>query len=57
MAVSLDTGKGPEQLLKTTISAIGAEINPTTRNATVQASLENADNQLIPGMAVKLKCP
>lgn len=55
MAVSLDTGKGPEQLLKTTISAIGAEINPTTRNATVQASLENADNQLIPGMAVKVE--
>ncbi len=55
MAVSLDLGKGPDQLLKTTISAIGAEINPVTRNATVQASLENSDNQLIPGMAVKVE--
>ncbi|MFO1370241.1 MAG: efflux RND transporter periplasmic adaptor subunit [Marinagarivorans sp.] len=55
MAVSLDLGKGPDKLLKTTISAIGAEINPTTRNATVQASLENADNQLIPGMAVNVE--
>lgn len=55
MSVSLDLGKGPDQLLKTTISAIGAEINSVTRNATVQASLDNSDNQLIPGMAVKVE--
>lgn len=55
MDVNLDLGKGPGQSLKTTISAIGAEINPTTRNATVQASLENTDNQLLPGMAVKVE--
>lgn len=34
------------------ITAIGTEINPTTRNATVQSSLDNADNKLMPGMAV-----
>ncbi|RZA02405.1 MAG: efflux RND transporter periplasmic adaptor subunit [Moraxellaceae bacterium] len=55
MAVTLDLGKGPEQHIKTSISAIGAEINPVTRNATVQASLDNSDNQLIPGMAVKVE--
>lgn len=55
MAVNLDLGKGPDHQLKTTISAIGAEINPVTRNATVQASLDNADNQLIPGMGVKVE--
>ncbi|MEY4590304.1 MAG: hypothetical protein RL497_2380 [Pseudomonadota bacterium] len=55
MAVRLDLGHGPEYVLQTTISAIGTEINPTTRNATVQASLDNADNQLIPGMAVKVE--
>lgn len=54
MEVNLDLGK-PGQLIKTSISAIGAEINPTTRNATVQASLENTDNQLLPGMAVKVE--
>lgn len=54
MEVNLDLGK-PGQVLKTSISAIGAEINPTTRNATVQASLENTDNQLLPGMAVKVE--
>ena len=33
----------------------GAFFTRNPRNATVQASLENADNQLIPGMAVKVE--
>ena len=34
------------------VTAIGAEINVTTRNVQVQSSLDNADKKLVPGMAV-----
>src|SRR5690606_4540455 len=35
------------------ITAIGAEINPVTRNAIVQSYLNNEQGLLIPGMAVE----
>ncbi len=34
------------------VTAIGAEISPTTRNVQVQSSLDNGDKKLVPGMAV-----
>jgi membrane fusion protein (multidrug efflux system) len=37
------------------ITAIGAEINPVTRNAIVQSVLENPGQRLIPGMAVETR--
>lgn len=44
-----------DHLVNGVISAIGAEINPVTRSAVVQSSLENADLKLIPGMAVETR--
>ena len=41
--------------MKGQISAIGAEISTTIRNAIVQSYLNNDKNQLIPGMAVETK--
>jgi membrane fusion protein, multidrug efflux system len=54
LPVLLQLGDGSNTVVKGEITAIGAEINPTTRNATVQSSLENNNNQLIPGMAVQI---
>ncbi len=53
LPVSVQLGDGSNALVKGEITAIGAEINAITRNATVQSSLENSSSQLIPGMAVK----
>ena len=53
LPVSVQVGDGSGSLIKGEITAIGAEIDPVTRNATVQSSLENSAGQLIPGMAVK----
>lgn len=51
--VSVRAGDGSEKTFDGVITAIGAEINSATRNATVQSSLENPENRLIPGMAVE----
>ncbi|WP_333796145.1 efflux RND transporter periplasmic adaptor subunit [Rheinheimera sp.] len=50
--VSVAVGDAEGSVVSGKITAIGTEINPTTRNATVQSSLDNADNKLMPGMAV-----
>jgi membrane fusion protein (multidrug efflux system) len=52
LPVSVAVGDSQNSVVKGEITAIGAEINPLTRNAVVQSSLENSDNRLIPGMAV-----
>lgn len=51
--VSVRAGDGSDKSFDGVITAIGAEINSATRNATVQSSLENPENRLIPGMAVE----
>lgn len=53
--VEVHVGDGSENTVNGVITAIGAEINPTTRNAMVQSSLENENSQLIPGMAVETR--
>lgn len=53
LAVSVMAGDGSNTVIKGEVTAIGADINTTTRNVIVQSSLENANNQLIPGMAVQ----
>ncbi len=53
--VSVGIPDGSDRLVEGVITAIGAEINPLTRNATVQSVLENDDNVLIPGMAVETR--
>lgn len=50
--VAVQAGDGSGREFHGVITAIGAEINAATRNATVQSSLENPENRLIPGMAV-----
>lgn len=55
LPVSVQLGDGSNNSVKGEITAIGAEIDATTRNATVQSSLENGNNQLIPGMAVQVQ--
>lgn len=53
--VEVRIGDGSEYEVKGAVTAIGAEINTNTRNAIVQSSLENAGQQLIPGMAVETR--
>jgi membrane fusion protein, multidrug efflux system len=53
LPVSVQLGDGSNTLVKGEITAIGADINIATRNATVQSSLENSNSQLLPGMAVQ----
>ncbi len=53
LPVTVQLGDGSNTIIKGEITAIGAEINATTRNATVQSSLENSNSKLIPGMAVQ----
>jgi len=55
LPVEVGVGNGSDQLLKGEITAIGAEINPTTRNALVQTYLNNDKSLLLPGMAVETK--
>lgn len=55
LPVSVQMGDGSNRFVKGEVTAIGAEINTTTRNATVQSSLDNSNNQLIPGMAVQVQ--
>lgn len=53
LPVEVNVGNGSDATIKGEITAIGAEINTTTRNAIVQSYLNNDKNLLIPGMAVE----
>lgn len=53
LPVSVQLGDGSNNVVKGEVTAVGADINAVTRNATVQSSLENSNNQFIPGMAVQ----
>jgi membrane fusion protein (multidrug efflux system) len=53
LPVTVQLGDGSNNVVKGEVTAIGADIDSVTRNATVQSSLENATNQFIPGMAVQ----
>lgn len=53
LPVTVQLGDGSNNVVKGEVTAIGADINAATRNATVQSSLENTSNQFIPGMAVQ----
>lgn len=53
LPVTVQLGDGSNNVVKGEVTAIGADINAATRNATVQSSLENTNNQFIPGMAVE----
>jgi membrane fusion protein (multidrug efflux system) len=53
LPVTVQLGDGSNNVVKGEVTAVGADIDATTRNATVQSSLENASNQFIPGMAVQ----
>ncbi len=55
LAVEVNVGDGSDSVINGEVTAIGAEINTTTRNAIVQSYLNNDKNQLIPGMAVETK--
>lgn len=55
LPVSVQIGDGSSRVVKGEVTAVGADINSTTRNATVQSSLENSNNLLIPGMAVQVQ--
>jgi len=55
LPVTVQLGDGSNNVVKGEVTAIGADINAATRNATVQSSLENAGNQFIPGMAVETR--
>lgn len=54
LPVDVKLGDGSETLIKGQVTAVGADINTTTRNATVQSYLINDKNLLIPGMAVNV---
>lgn len=53
LPVTVQLGDGSNNVVKGEVTAVGADIDATTRNAIVQSSLENANNQFIPGMAVQ----
>jgi membrane fusion protein (multidrug efflux system) len=52
LPVEVATGGRVNQIVQGMVTAIGTEINPETRNVTVQSSLDNAGKALVPGMAV-----
>lgn len=53
LPVQVSVGDGSDSKVNGEITAIGAEINPVTRNALVQSYLNNEQGLLIPGMAVE----
>jgi membrane fusion protein (multidrug efflux system) len=53
LPVTVQLGDGSNNVVKGEVTAVGADIDPATRNAIVQSSLENSSNQFIPGMAVQ----
>jgi len=54
LPVTVQLGDGSNNLVAGEVTAVGADINATTRNAIVQSSLENSGNQFVPGMAVQV---
>jgi len=52
LPVEVATGGHVNQVVQGMVTAIGTEINPETRNVTVQSSLDNGSKALVPGMAV-----
>jgi membrane fusion protein (multidrug efflux system) len=54
LPVMVKLGDGSETVIQGQVTAVGADINPNTRNAIVQSYLENENNVLIPGMAVNV---
>lgn len=53
--VEVSIGKDSDHTLTGEVTAIGAEINTASRNAVVQSLLDNADQLLMPGMAVETR--
>lgn len=53
LPVKVQLGDGSNNVVSGEVTAVGADIDPVTRSATVQSSLENSKNQFIPGMAVQ----
>ena len=53
LPVQVSVGDGSDSKVNGEITAIGAEINPVSRNALVQSYLNNEQGLLIPGMAVE----
>lgn len=53
LPVTVQLGDGSNNVVNGEVTAVGADIDAVTRNAIVQSSLENANNQFIPGMAVQ----
>jgi membrane fusion protein, multidrug efflux system len=54
LPLSVKLGDGSDTSIEGEITAVGADINPVTRNALVQSILKNENNILIPGMAVEV---
>lgn len=55
LPVAVNAGNGSDVVLKGEITAIGAEVNSASRNATVQTYLNNDKGLLLPGMAVEVE--
>jgi len=55
LPVAVYLGDDSNEVIKGEVTAIGADIDPVTRNAIVQSSLENTASQFIPGMAVQVE--
>ncbi|WP_370978812.1 efflux RND transporter periplasmic adaptor subunit [Agaribacterium sp. ZY112] len=53
-AVSVNMIELKEQQVNGTITAVGAAVNEVTRNLEVQATLEDTQGKLLPGMAVEV---
>lgn len=54
LPITVKLGDGSETVIEGQVTAVGADINPVTRNAIVQSYLNNEKNLLIPGMAVNV---
>ncbi|WP_096084740.1 efflux RND transporter periplasmic adaptor subunit [Agaribacterium haliotis] len=54
-AVSVNMIENKDANVAGSISAVGAAVDEITRNIDVQATLENVDGQLLPGMAVEVR--
>ncbi len=53
LPVTVQLGDGSTNVVKGEVTAVGVDMDSVTRNAIVQSSLENSNNQFIPGMAVQ----
>ena len=55
LKIELESDAIPGKTFEGTVTAINTEVDPATRNVKVQASLNNADKQLLPGMFANLR--